>query len=560
MIINALIQRREHLLLVALLASLHASLWTGLDDPLSQALLLIHFGLFAIWQPFQKSDEKISWYNGVAFIFLALIIAYWITWELAIGWLILLIGIVGGRVVTNQPERYTYLLVMIILFLELFIICIPNLLLTVSRFADFRHIEGFIALLPLTLFLFPPLSRRSTELSVDLLHAIITSLLTALLALGSVVIVYTSHLDYLTALFQAFLVVGMGIIIIGWLLSSNRSSGGISQLWTRSLLNIGTPFEQWLQDLTHLKNRYESPDDFLDAAMTKLVSLSWVSGVKWQRGGDEQTHGIETKYKISQQIGGEPITIFTEVRISGALLLHCNLLIQLIEYLYEAKVNERELAIQTHLHAVYETGARITHDIKNLLQSMHSMFTILQADNLDGDSRTLAILRKQFPYFIQRLEQAVYKLQAPEKLDETNEIYLEDWWQDLRKHYKNRDIDFTNDIEENPLVPFDLFNNIAENLIENAISKRKEETGIEITVSLVSRKNLLQLDVADTGTAIDPELAANLFAEPVKSDNGFGIGLLQAERLASLAGYSLELADNTDGKVRFSLQKQYPSG
>lgn len=558
--INVILQRREHLLLVALLESLHVALWTGLDDPLSQSLLLIHFGMFAIWQPFQESGEKISWYNGVIFIVLALAIAYWITWQLAIGWLILLIGIVGGRVVTNQLERYTYLLVMIVLFLELFIICIPNLLLTITKFPEIQSIQIFIALLPVTLFLFPRLSRRATELSVDLLHAITTSLLTALLALGSVVIVYSSNLDYLTALFQAFLVVGTGMIIISWLLSSNRSSGGLSQVWTRSLLNIGTPFEQWLQDLTRLKNRYESPGEFLDAAMVKLVSLSWVSGVKWQQNGEEQMHGIKTTHNIEQQIGGQPVTIYTEVKISGALLLHCNLLIQLIEYLYEAKVNEQQLAIQTHLQAVYETGARITHDIKNLLQSMHSMITILQADNLAGDSRSLTILRKQFPYFIQRLEQAVYKLQAPEKLDETNEIYLKDWWQDLRSHYKNRDISFTAEIEENPLVPFELFNNVAENLVENAISKRKEETGITISINLVSRRNLLQLEVTDTGTAIEPELTSSLFREPVKSYDGFGIGLLQAARLANMAGYSLELVDNTDGNVCFRLKKENNSG
>lgn len=560
MIVNAILQRREHLLLIALLVSLHAALWTGLVNPLSQSLLLIHFGIFAIWQPFRESDERLSWYNGIAFISLALIIAYWINWELAIGWLILLIGIVGGRVVTNQPERYTYLLVIIVLFLELFIVCVPNLLLPINKLPHIQSIQLFIAVIPLALLLFPRLSRKSTELTVDLLHAITTSLLTALLTLGSVVIVYRANLDYFTALIQAFLAVGTGLFIISWLLSSNRTSGGLSEVWTRSLLNIGTPFEEWLQDLTMLKNRHESAGDFLHAAIIKLVSLSWVSGVKWEQDEAEHVHGLETGYMIEQEISGYPLIIYTEVRISGALLLHCNLLIQLIEYLYEAKVNEQELARQAHLQAVYETGARITHDIKNLLQSMHSMITILKADNLDGNSRSLSILKKQFPYFIQRLEQAVYKLQVPDKLDETNEIYLRNWWQDLSNHYRSQGITLDAEIEKNPLVSFELFNNVAENLIENAVSKRKDQTDIDIIVRLVSRKGYLQLSVTDTGKAINAELARMLFRETVKSDDGFGIGLLQAGRLSEMAGYTLELAENEDGNVRFTLSKEYQSG
>ena len=38
-------------------------------------------------------------------------------------------------------------------------------------------------------------------------------------------------------------------------------------------------------------------------------------------------------------------------------------------HFYIAKIREKTLTQQTHLKAIYETGARITHDIKNLLQS-----------------------------------------------------------------------------------------------------------------------------------------------------------------------------------------------
>ena len=555
MIIEKILLRREQLLLIALLESLHTALWTGLGTPISQAALLIHLGLFLIWQPIQTSRQNITWFNAVIFILLALAITYWINWWLAIGWLILLIGIVGGRVLTNQSERYIYFLVMLFLFFELFIGCIPNLFNLALQPVIFSFMIFFLALLPVLLIFFPEIKKQDTEISVDLLHAITASMLTSLLAMGALVIMYRSNFNYYTALFQSLLVIGLGLIIISWLLSANSGYGGLSQAWTRSLLNIGTPFEQWLTDLTDLKNKHQSANDFLDAAIKKLVSLPWISGVKWQLNNTLNIHGLKTKHKINLNINKYPMTIYTQVNISGALLLHCNLLIQLIEYLYESKVNEHELEKQAHLQAIYETGARITHDIKNLLQSMHSMVMILQADNADGDSKSLVIMKKQFPYFIQRLEQAMHKLQAPPQQD-SDQIYINDWFTDLKSRYRDMDIGFSNSLTDDPLIPFELFDSVSENLLENAITKRRSDPSIEIRLNITADSGGISLMVSDTGTAIDDKIVAILFQEPIKSDNGLGIGLLQAAKQAAASGYKLQLLTNEAGNVTFKLHNE----
>ena len=553
MLIEKILLRREHLLLIALLESLHTALWTGIGTPLSQAALLIHLGLFLIWQPVQTSRQNITWFNAVIFIFLALAFTYWINWWLAIGWLILLIGIVGGRVLTNQSERYVYFLVMLFLFSELFIGCIPNLFDLALQPVILSFTKSFLALLPVLLVFFPELKKQDTAISVDLLHAITASLLTSLLALGALVIMYRSNFNYFTALFQALLVIGLGLMLISWLLSANSGHGGLSQVWTRSLLNIGTPFEQWLADLSDLKNSHTSASDFLDAAIIKLVSLPWISGVKWQINNTVNIHGLKTSHKINLNINKHPITIYTRVNISGALLLHCNLLIQLIEYLYESKVNEHELEKQAHLQAIYETGARITHDIKNLLQSMHSMVVILQADNAEGDSKSLVIMKKQFPYFIQRLEQAMHKLQTPAQ-QEHDQIYISDWSRDLISRYRDLDIKFSNSFNENPLIPFEMLDSVSENLLENAITKRRSEPSIEIRLNISVDTGDISLTVSDTGTAIVDKIVAILFREPIKSDNGLGIGLLQAAKQATAYGYKLQLVTNEDGNVTFELR------
>jgi len=48
-------------------------------------------------------------------------------------------------------------------------------------------------------------------------------------------------------------------------------------------------------------------------------------------------------------------------------------------------------------------------------------------------------------------------------------------------------------------------------------------------------------------------MAGRLGNEPVKSENGLGIGVYQVGRLAAKAGYRLELSSNIPGQVCFRL-------
>jgi len=548
---QSIIRRRDYFILAAMLVFLHAALWLDFGSAISRTLLLIHFGFFLLWQPLQ-TKEKYTWYNGIIFIVLVLAFAYWANWWLIFAWLILLIGIVGGRVVTSSSERYVLFLAMFFLITELLIIAIPNLFSIIYNNPVFNILEFFILFIPVVIPFFPRSYPRQTGLSVDLLHAITASLLVGLLALGSLVIMYHSGTDYFISLIYSLLAIGTGLLLISWLLSAHTGFGVLSQLWSRSLMNIGTPFEQWLSELSALKDQHESPSGFLDAAIEKLASLPWISGVKWQISNQLNIHGTKTKHLLNLSVNSHAVTLYTRVPVGGAMLLHCKLLIKLIEYFYLAKVNERELEKQAHLQAIFETGARITHDIKNLLQSMHSMVTILQTDTTQADSKSVAILKKQFPYFIQRLEQAMNKLQTPQQFSK-EEIYLMDWWGELNAHYKDYNIEFNAEINTNPLIPFDLFDSIADNLLENAITKRKGEPGINISVDLKVIGNTISLKVTDTGTAIDEKIAVMLFRESMKSDNGLGIGLLQAGKQAESMGYTLTLKYNFNGNVCFEL-------
>lgn len=544
--------KSETFLLFLLLETLYGVLWSDPGTAASQAFLLIHLGIFLIWQPILLGSQKYTWYNALSFIALALLFTFAINGWLAIGWVILLIGMVAGRVITNKSERITNFLVMVFLFLVLFVNCIPNLLLV--RRVDFQvysFLSFIIPFLPLILFVIPGSSIKKVPEKVDLLQAITASLFAGLISLGSLVIMNRTQFDFFFALFQTLLIMGIGLMLISWLLTSS-GSGGLAELWSRTLLNIGTPFEQWLNDLTYLKDQHDSAEEFLDAAIIKLVTLPWITGVIWRQQDNLNIHGIKSRHEINLAIHNDILTIYTDVAIKGALLLHCNLLVRLIEYLYESKLNEQILAKQTHIQAIYETGARITHDIKNLLQSMKSMLTILYADKSDDKTHSVEILKKQFPYFIQRLELAVAKLQTPENLTDEN-ISLREWVKELENHYRHFDIEFELSLGSDQIVPYDLFATVAENLLENAIAKKKEQPDIRIIMNINSENDKISLTVTDTGHKIGKTVARQLLREPVQSDNGLGVGLMQTAQLAASMGYELVLTSNTDGNVTFKL-------
>ena len=532
-----------------MLVTLHLSIWMDLTTPVARALLLVHLGLFLLWQPIHKSNLEIKNFNALVFILITLSFVYWISWGLISIWIILLIGLVGGRVFTNKVQRNVYLLVMIFFIFELITATLPEQFNITNNPAITEFSGFFIPMLLITIFLFPRSVSRKEIVRVDLLQAVTAALLAAILSLGTLVIYYHLSTDYYTALFQTLIVIGLFLILISWLISPHTGFSGLSQLWTQSLLNIGTPFEEWLIELSKLGEKENLPDHFLDKSLNKLLSLPWIAGVCIEKNSKITNYGNSTPHKIHTTINGHPVTLFTQISVGGALLLHCNLLIHLIDNFYVAKINERELAKQTHLQAIHETGSRITHDIKNLLQSMYMMTSALETDSADKDEKsTLALIKKQIPTFIQRLETAISKLQAPQKL-KLKKNYISEWWDKLQIRYKNNRISFISRIESEVLIPAELFDSVSENLLENSLAKQNHDNNIDISVTLSASETGTTLSVKDTGNSIDDTTMEQLFNGPLESNQGLGVGLYQAAKLAESLGYKLEVKDNENGNV-----------
>ncbi len=467
----------------------------------------------------------------------------------------LLIGLVGGRVTTRRYERNIYMFVMTYLIFELLISIIPKMFDIPLNKTIYNVCLISLPLIPLVLLIISNNFSKKTDKPVDILLATTISFMTVILVLGGLVLMYHNHTDYIIALIQTLLFVSFLLIAISWLLSPHSGFSGFSQLWTRSLLNIGTPFEEWLANLSKQKQLKDSPQDFLDTAMGEIVSLPWIAGATWTGGSVHGIHGELTRHEIHLDISGQPLTLFTYVAPAGVISLHCNLLVQLIDTFYIAKKQEQELAQKTHLHAIYETGARVTHDIKNLLQSLQTMTILIEEDSKVAREKSLTLLKKQLPHISQRLQRALDKLQAPEN-ESTSNISATHWWEELSARGEDSQIKFQNIIENDALIPEELFNSVVENLIENATQKRQLNADIVITISLEITSNLIALTVTDTGHAVSKKIANTILKEHIASDNGHGIGLFQASKHAESLSYTLELTKNYDGNVGFRLFKE----
>ncbi len=547
--------RQEQTILVIMLENLHFATWYSFGSHFSQSLLLVHFGMFLIWQPILKADKELSLGKGFIFIGFTLVLIYWINWVFIAIWLILLIGFVGGRVTTAHHERNIYMLVMIFLIFELLISLVPQMVGFKPNKTILAVFQIGLPVLPLALLIMPITQTKKTNESVDIFLATIFSFMVIVIALGSMELTHHNNVEYTTSLIATLILVGFILMGISWLLSPQIGFSGLLQLWTKSLLNIGTPFEEWLARLSKQKTEQKSARDFLNTAMTELVSLPWVAGARWIEGATHRNYGERSKHEIHLNISDETITLFTHVPTTGVMSLHCNLLVQLIDTFYIAKKQEQELEQKAHLHAIYETGGRVTHDIKNLLQSLKTMTTLLDTTSDDTREKSFYLLKKQLPHVSQRLQLALNKLQAPEQ-ETTHKIPATKWWESLSTRLQELNIGYINNITQDVLVPEELFNSVVENLLENAIHKRQIDTEIIITVSFITNANSIVLRVSDTGHAVARDIEHTILKEHVASDNGHGIGLYQAARQAETFNYGLELEKNCDGNVIFELSSK----
>lgn len=543
-----------------MLLVLHGALLGGPGSAWVDALMMMHYGLFLLWQPIWRGEQRLGWLPALLFVACGGFLLLWLSWWVLAFWLAGLIGLLGGRVFSSraQRERWVYLAAVGYLLTMLLIWVEPHLLKLGETLSGSDFIVRFVLPgIPVGLLFVRGERHQGPAATVDFFYGLMLFLLVTILLLASFIIQTVTHEDYVLGLVRALFGIAAVLALLSWLWNPRAGFTGLGQILSRYLLSVGMPFEQWLQRIAVLAETSPTAAQFLDATARELATLPWVSGGVWQAETSSGNFGETSPYKAGFSYHGLRLTLFSTSALSPALTLHIKLLAQLLGEFHEAKLREEEMRSSAYLKAVYETGARLTHDIKNLLQTLRTLCSAAEHAE-DGDqARLVALIQRQLPQLTQRLQLTLDKLQTPmpEVFDMMNAIA---WWNRLRQRYREYGIIFTSEhLVAGKQLPGELFDSVADNLLQNALEKRKLTPGLNISVRLDlatpdsgGRPSLM---VEDDGAALLNPLAEQLFKAPVPSASGLGIGLYQAARMAQQQDYMLRIACNREGAVRFEL-------
>ena len=558
-----LLLNNEHRLLGLMLFSLLAASHISSNETIAQSFLIIHFGFFLLWQPVINQQSSFSSTQIIALLILIFAFIYWFNPWLNAFWALLLLTLLTGRIFARGLARAAYGLAVIALFLELVLVTTPKLfdLVAISSLLQ-PYFHNLLLLLPLILLLIPSTSSTSSK-QIDFIRGFFVVLLVIFLCMSSALISLTTQQVYIESLAISVTILSLFLLLTAFLWSPRAGFTGLAQLLEKYILNIGGPFEQWFTHVSTLEaNAGLRPTNFLSASLRYLMQQHWICGASWQTSEESGSEGETSSYQVNINDEKLKLVIYTYMPVGPSLLFHSKLLLSVLTFYYRAKLQEQQLIKQAHMQAIYETGSKLTHDVKNILQSTQMISQIIN----DTDSEMQEIidaLKKQMPLLTQRLNSTLEKLRAPENYDINTQATsgsLLHWWNQLQLRCTGRHIDFSSDVDEDHEIPIDIFTTVMENLLDNARSKRIREPKLNIHVKLTNTKNQLQLSVSDTGSAIKPEISQHLFKEVVSSQDGFGIGLYQSYELAKNHSYELAIAENTEGHVCFTLKQLKPQG
>lgn len=547
----------EHRLLGLMLFSLLAAIHLGDSNALILGLLIAHFGFFLLWQPVVKKQSTFTTKQLAILSILIFAFIYWFNPWLYVLWSLLLLTLLTGRIFARGLSRAAYGFAVIVLFLELVLITTPELFrLTALSSSAQSTFSIVLTLLPLVLLLIPVTDTTSKQ--IDFIRGFFVVLLVVFLCMSSALISLTAEQRYIESLVTSVFILSLFLLLTAILWTPRGGFAGLARLWEKYILDIGGPFEEWIAHVSTLETSTSlRAEYFLAASLRYLMQQHWISGVHWQTNSDDGFKGEKSSHTVSINDDKLKLTLHTYTPVGPSLMLHAKLLLNVLTFYYRAKLQEQQLIKQAHLQAIHETGSKLTHDMKNILQATHTMTQIIN-DNDSQMSDIIDVLKKQMPLLTQRLNTTLDKLRAPQNADLTTKKAsgsLLQWWHQLQHRYNEPHIQFSTTINKDLEIPIDTFTTVIENLLENARNKRTREPDIEIAIQLASINEQLCLSVCDNGSAIDSQIAQQLFKEVVSSQDGYGIGLYQCYELAKNHGYELGIEENIKARVCFTLKQ-----
>ncbi|APV49087.1 hypothetical protein BWI17_04970 [Betaproteobacteria bacterium GR16-43] len=542
---------------LAMLLALHAALVATPGGDFQRTWLMVHFGLFLLWQPFFATERELDRPSVAVLLALTAAILWFLAGWMIVTWMVLLLGVLGGKVFTVRRAKagrffflvaFTYLLAMLLLW------AVPTLILPEQPVPEpvAQLARIFLPILLALLLLSPSAPSDEPAQVFDFFYAVLVFQLVVMLVLGSLALMRFTADRYFPSVALTMVSLGIALFILAVLWSPRGGFGGLRTSFSRYLLSVGMPFELWMRRVAEIAESEPDSRRFLELALKEVAAFPWMRGGQWRSPEGEGRFGDSEGFPSTFRYHELELTFQTGVRLSPALFLHMRLLAQVVGEFYEGKRRESAMKRNAYLEAVHETGARLTHDIKNLLQSLYALTSAAPKSPAEGYD---GLLQRQLPQLTHRLHATLEKLREPDLLTHDPAIDAGEWWDDVRRRLAESEVALEDRIAPGAELPAALFDSVLENCLDNARAKREREPATRITVALEATRESVWLEVRDTGRAIPEPIAARLLQEPIERARGSGlsIGLYQAARQAKAAGFTLVLRSNVDGEVAFRL-------
>jgi signal transduction histidine kinase len=514
-----------------------------------------------LWQPLVNGGYLFGPRGLVVLLAAVFGVALEASWGMLTLWLMVLASLVAGGAFLESlaVARWTYRLAVGYLILALALLVWPEVLPSAAvEVVGLRRLQVFgLPLLLLALAALPvPRSLVRPVGAIDLLSALVVFLVLTVLLLGTVAFMELGGQAYLGGMVLAALTMGGALLLLTWVWNPHLGGEGLALKLSRRVLAAGVSFDDWLHDVAQLALAEQEPLAFVRQAAATLTRFPGVTGGRGEADGESFEFGQAVGADYPLEHGGLQLRLAFRQAPSAALLWYLSLALQVLHEFYREKVLARRLQTLSYLEAVHQTGARLTHDVKNLLQSLETLcFAASQPEA--SAVQIQALIQRQLPVVAQRLHQTLEKLRQPGLPDATR-VPLAQWWAEAQERHHATAVQFIGDSSvEAHQVPLTVFRSVVDNLVQNALDKRALAQNLQIRVRLDCCPGAM-VEVEDDGEPLSPQLAATLFREPVRSENGLGMGLYQSAALAAQAGCRLTLVENRRGRVCFRLAQEAP--
>ena len=299
----------------------------------------------------------------------------------------------------------------------------------------------------------------------------------------------------------------------------------------------GDPTVGWLDTLAQQAQFATDPIEFIERVGEQLITIPWVAGGCWEVGELHGEFGEFAHHSLEFRSGFCALIAFSARKPTPQEAWQFHVLAgKVAEYL---DIKLAALDAQMIAFGPEPDQGELPH----AQQAVHPLVT--------GPNRLARLTGPQRLSEITGPHRLAGASGAQRIIDW---VSPEQWWSNLQHSHMNSRIMFAPLPQGSgkELIPRDLFDEAADNLINNALQKRKRQGELKIAVALLIGPQI-RLQVSDDGSSIEPNLVQDLFRGPVQSERGHGMDLFQLHRLAARDGFDLTLAVNQPGAVMFAL-------